>query len=1129
MCSQIAFCRRRAGALTVAVVLFGLVGCQTWVAEEGLTLPNSKYLAQAPEQLPAKPQFPPVPEKAMPADARSWPERYNAEARKSVAKHNDPYVAELLDLIAQTKSVDAFMVTVKLLAEESPEARQVIPTVIRNAERLGIYGRFAIDNEVRGATVAKQVTELIAQISDSRKIGTTTSDPPAPTKADANNAEQKRFQGSWTMIGCVEGGVDLLSKDDPKSKLLPEVKLVFDNGRCTFSQGYGVQRFTVTLDSNAIDMLCDPPGANPDIKAIYRFVEDELFICHPSNFKGLRPKDFNAEAGSNQRVFRLKRSSSGETGARDDGTKGKQTAKLSDYEKLQGAWTLSPDTASSKHRFIFVGDQMVAQVDGKELFRRKLKLDPDNKVIEGYGPYVLDGDVLTITMLPPPMVLKRERILDSPCPEKKNDEPMPAARSGPLPLRGAIGPDSNELPSELQRLKIFGKDGVRNGIVIVDEKPAAKKEFSDHDKFQGTWRLVHYTYRDVNVAGAELEKLVKLTLTVRGDEMRFHAQSGPIAADGMRPRFKLHPEHALKQIDLMDSAGKVVHGIYKFQGGKLWMCYCPHCGPRPTAFAVTPAGSPLVGSPLVYVFERIEDPPSKPDGKKAISPGEVDQPGNQSNKQKVIERALSMADSAFDPEDPFKDILKTVREAPPGNSTPGKGVQPTTSTDLAKLQGAWELVSVSGAKGTVKGKDCEPSALVFLGNRCLFVSKNAKVDKEDKGLLVVLRDKQNPKEIDFSGEDGSGVLGIYRLKGDTLTICLNWTKGVRPASFDASQENVDVRVYKRSQRKILEGKHTSDVRSLAFISDGKLLASASNDKTIHLWDAVGGKYIATLKGHTGGVAAVAFSPDSKTLVSASEDWTVRLWDVASGKNTGTLKGHEGWVNGVAFSPDGKTVATGANDRTVRLWDVVSGKNTAVLEGHSEWVFAVAFNPDGKTLASGSQDTTARLWDVASGKSMRTLGHPAYVESVAFSPDGKTVATGSRDDGGIITLWDAATGRRKTTLTGHINYVFGLAFSRDGKMLASGTGTGGDADGEVKLWDVASGKNIVTLNTNTPYVWCVALRPDGMVVASGSQAGIIQLWDVPRAEKAAHPKKKVSDDERIQGMWRIVQVEVMSAE
>ena len=277
------------------------------------------------------------------------------------------------------------------------------------------------------------------------------------------------------------------------------------------------------------------------------------------------------------------------------------------------------------------------------------------------------------------------------------------------------------------------------------------------------------------------------------------------------------------------------------------------------------------------------------------------------------------------------------------------------------------------------------------------------------------------------------------------------------------------------------------VRALAFSPDGKLLASAGEDRTAQLFDAATGARRANFLGHTGTVTSVAFAPDGRTLASASADGTVRLWTLDGKPRGAPFVGHTGAVKAVAFTPDG--LVSGAADGTVRLWDRDGKPRGEPLRGDAGMVMALAVSPDGRTVASGSSDGTVRLRDLARpGPGNLLAGHTDRVLAVAFSPDGRFLASASADR--TIRLWTRDGAPAAPAVEGHTKAVRALAYSPDGQTLASGS-----ADRTIRLWD-PDGKAIgEPFGQYDEAVSALAFRPvSGWLASAGITGGDpIRMW------------------------------------
>lgn len=209
-------------------------------------------------------------------------------------------------------------------------------------------------------------------------------------------------------------------------------------------------------------------------------------------------------------------------------------------------------------------------------------------------------------------------------------------------------------------------------------------------------------------------------------------------------------------------------------------------------------------------------------------------------------------------------------------------------------------------------------------------------------------------------------------------------------------------------------------------------------------------------GHHDDITSLAWSPDQQAIASASEDRTVQIWDAVSGQQLLSFGGFAGVTRVLAWSPDGKRLAIGNDDNMVECFNLETQRKLFTLDGHKTGYYgidALAWAPDGSRIASAGDDKIVRIWDAASGQQLlRYHGHAEnWVRALAWSPDGRLIASAGDD----IQIWDALTGQHLLTYTEHrctSDWIDGLAWVPGGDIISSI-----DTSGELRLWHTSTGK------------------------------------------------------------------------
>lgn len=291
------------------------------------------------------------------------------------------------------------------------------------------------------------------------------------------------------------------------------------------------------------------------------------------------------------------------------------------------------------------------------------------------------------------------------------------------------------------------------------------------------------------------------------------------------------------------------------------------------------------------------------------------------------------------------------------------------------------------------------------------------------------------------------------------------------------------------------GSHADWVRDLVFSKNGRLLASASIDHLVMLWNVTDRKRKDVLRGHNSEVFSVGFSPAANSLISSSADSTVKLWDVRRQQSSATLSDSNSRITALQYSPvNDNLLFSGSEDGTLNMWDIAKGDVVGRLPSYGGMIRCIAASRDGKTIAYGggtAENFPGIFLSDVNSKNARKTQHvrDSEIRTMVFLPDDETILSVGRE--GRICLFDRRSGEVKATHRCHAEEIIAAAVAPNGKQLAIQSGR----TNTLAIWDIAPWQQRLILSGHDDQVTSLAFSPSGEKLASGSRDKSVRIWNL----------------------------------
>jgi len=279
-----------------------------------------------------------------------------------------------------------------------------------------------------------------------------------------------------------------------------------------------------------------------------------------------------------------------------------------------------------------------------------------------------------------------------------------------------------------------------------------------------------------------------------------------------------------------------------------------------------------------------------------------------------------------------------------------------------------------------------------------------------------------------------------------------------------------------------------------FSSDGKLVVTASSDRTARIWSSETGMMIGSPFQHPIELRAAAFALNERELITVDANHVARVWDVATGELLALPVQHNSDVVALEPHPNGRQVLTASADGTARISFMNSPDLNARSFHHRAGITSIDFSTDGcRFLTAGG--SWVQIWD-STGPVGAPLQHPAAVEKAIFSPDGSHILALTSGPDWKARLWDIAAGTTVWELPDEGDAISDAAFNEEGTVLVTGS-----LSGKFRLYSIQqrtrldSPFELGTHPSSRPHQAIFAAGKHGQIIASSGPR--MQIWDSSR--------------------------------